>query len=469
MYGARKYLEKHGGLEEYYKAVASLKGVSGNFVKVSTKSSLSTSLFNQLDNALASAPSIKFDYAPNTLQTPKQFLNATGNDMYDIILSNGAYAKFDNETGRMLYAEGGNNFFVRYTDDGVKVSNVESFVKGKIIQLRNCVGFSGSQIVQLPTSLGGSITTSTTKISTFIGKTTETQILKDQFGNFKHIEVGETAGSINLLNMPDPYWNPSTWFTDYNQGWMQRAINRGDDIYIVSTIDHDALVKFDGTPGGSYYANELNELIKAGIKPKNLSIEDWQLAKIEIKKYIVEAGSDLYRSLSNFLKVSYDDLVAKGLNAVEDAEIVNFLDGSGKQLAEISGGKLKFKYYGFGGDIVMTESKSTAVFGRFNDPIHGGGTKEFIQNPTKMFETGANPNGINILNIEDWTWAKNKAWVIESANRGDVIRFISDPTNPTNIFKNGISGERTVTGLEIQTLENLGYVWDASKFQYLKP
>lgn len=184
---------------------------------------------------------------------------------------------------------------------------------------------------------------------------------------------------------------------------------------------------------------------------------------------LAEAGSDLYRSLSSVLKGSYDDLVLKGLNAVEDAGVVKFLDGSGKQLAEISGGKLKFKYAGFGGDIVMTEGKSTTVFGRFNDPIHGSGTKEFIQNPTKMYETGANPNGVNILNIDDWTWVKNETWVIESANRGDIIRFISDPTNPANIYKNGVDGLKTVTGLEIETLENLGYIWDANLFQYIKP
>jgi hypothetical protein len=120
-------------------------------------------------------------------------------------------------------------------------------------------------------------------------------------------------------------------------------------------------------------------------------------------------------------------------------------------------------------DITMVEGKTTTVFGRFNDPIHSGGTKEFIQNPNKVYETGANPHGLNILNIDDWTWAKNEAWVIESANRGDIIRFVSDPTNPANIFKNGVSGERTVTGLEILTLENLGYVWQPNTFQYIKP
>jgi hypothetical protein len=178
---------------------------------------------------------------------------------------------------------------------------------------------------------------------------------------------------------------------------------------------------------------------------------------------------DLYKSLSNVLKDSYDDLIARGLNAIEEGSVIKLFNAENKLVAEIANNKLVFKYGGYSGDIGMIEGKSTAVFGRFNDPINGGGTKEFIQNSSKVYETGANPNGINILNIDDWTWAKNEAWVIQSANRGDIIRFISDPRNPTNIFKNGVNGERTVTGLEIQTLESLGYIWDASKFQYLKP
>lgn len=180
------------------------------------------------------------------------------------------------------------------------------------------------------------------------------------------------------------------------------------------------------------------------------------------------AGS-LANNLTGVLKSSYNKLITSGLNAVEQGSVIKLFNAENKLIAEIANNKLVFKYSGYGGDIAMVEGKSTAVFGRFTDPIHGGGTKEFIQNSSKVYETGANPNGINILNISDWTWAKNEAWVIESANRGDIIRFISDPKNPTNIFKNGISGEMTVTGLEVQTLESLGYVWNPSKFQFIKP
>jgi len=184
---------------------------------------------------------------------------------------------------------------------------------------------------------------------------------------------------------------------------------------------------------------------------------------------VVRGAGSLAQSLTGALKSSYNKLIASGLNAVEEANVIKLFNTENKLVAEIANSKLVFKYSGYSGDIAMVEGKSTAVFGRFNDPIHGGGTKEFIQNPNKVYETGANPNGINILNIQDWTWPKNETWVIESANRGDIIRFISDPTSPSNIFKNGINGERTVTGLEIQTLETLGFVWNPNKFQYIKP
>ena len=206
-------------------------------------------------------------------------------------------------------------------------------------------------------------------------------------------------------------------------------------------------------------ADEISQLASSSKKPKGVGIED-----------AVHAGhSELYQSFSNTLKKSYDELVAKGLDVHVEGGIIKFSDDTGKVFAEISNGKLIFKYSGFGGDLVMVEGKTTAVFGRFKDPIHGSGTIEFIDTATPLYKGAENPNGLNILNIEEWTWAQNRSWVIESAERGDIIRFISDPTNPANIFKNGVNGKKTVTGLEVETLEELGFIWDASKFQFIKP
>ena len=196
--------------------------------------------------------------------------------MHDILFSNGGYAKFDNETGRMLYTDGTKQYFVHYTTEN-NVPNVELLLNTRVTQLRNYLGLNGNQSIVLSNGLG-TIVPSNSKATTFIGKTGETQILKNQFGDFKHIQVGESSGSVNLLNMPDTYWNPTTWFDDFNRDWMVRAINRGDDIYIASPINSGALYNFKSdkvTKYGSYFANELNELVVAGIKPKNISQAEW--------------------------------------------------------------------------------------------------------------------------------------------------------------------------------------------------
>ena len=234
-----------------------------NIVKLSSKSSLDETLFNQLENALDSAPSIKFSYGSKAPQTPKQFLNEIGNDMYDVVYINGTYAKFDNATGRMLYSDGTNQYFIHFETD-INVSNVDELINTRVTQFRNYLGLNGPQTIELKHGLGNVVTNPDK--TTFIGKTDETILLKKQFGNFKHYKVGESPGAVNLLNMPDTYWNPSTWFEDYNRDWMLRAIERGDDIYIASPINKLNLINETdlGVNYGSYFANELNELVKAG-------------------------------------------------------------------------------------------------------------------------------------------------------------------------------------------------------------
>ena len=87
---------------------------------------------------------------------------------------------------------------------------------------------------------------------------------------------------------------------------------------------------------------------------------------------------------------------------------------------------------------------------------------------SKETKTGENKGGFNILNISNWTLVRNKAWIWDAAGRGDMIRFISDPKKPKNIYRNGISGELTVTGEEVKLIESLGYRWNPNTKQYTK-
>lgn len=148
---------------------------------------------------------------------------------------------------------------------------------------------------------------------------------------------------------------------------------------------------------------------------------------------------------------------------------------AGEEVAELSDDLFKHKYSGFGGDIDCPLDITTTVIGLLglSDNSRKIGTRYFFD--VGLYKNHLPPNenlgGINILNLPagQWTWSKNRDWIINAANRGDVIRIISDPSNPRTIWKNGIppgesghNGVKTVTGREIEVLENeLGYVFDA--------
>jgi hypothetical protein len=109
----------------------------------------------------------------------------------------------------------------------------------------------------------------------------------------------------------------------------------------------------------------------------------------------VSGAGNLAQSLTGFLKSSYDDLLTKGFSVVEDAGKIKFLDNTGRHLAEISNGKLVFKYGGFGGDVVITEGKATTVLGKFAESwgdVNSYGTRRFLGSNRDPFVQGF-PNG----------------------------------------------------------------------------
>ena len=114
------------------------------------------------------------------------------------------------------------------------------------------------------------------------------------------------------------------------------------------------------------------------------------------------------------MKSFYDDLLTNGLNAVEEAGKIKFLDNSGRHLAEISNGQLIFKYGGFGGDVIITEGKVTTVLGKFTEQGNTSiGTRYFLGsngNPVVQgFPNGsinrgigsAVPNRMNFLDLPE--------------------------------------------------------------------
>ncbi|MBK8701761.1 MAG: hypothetical protein IPN29_20250 [Saprospiraceae bacterium] len=149
---------------------------------------------------------------------------------------------------------------------------------------------------------------------------------------------------------------------------------------------------------------------------------------------------------------------------------------AGVEVGEISSDLLKVKYSGLGGDIVSHPTKTTSAIGRYQLTGGGAGTKNLIE--SGLTKSGENAGGINVLNdltnIQGWPdqqiWDQiNKPWIDAAIGRGDVIRAVSDPTLPANLFKDGISGELTFFGREHFHLTQVnGYIYNASTFTYTK-
>ena len=122
-------------------------------------------------------------------------------------------------------------------------------------------------------------------------------------------------------------------------------------------------------------------------------------------------------------------------------------------------------YDDFGKTVILNPKKTTTVLGRAVDAAkHPDGFQGAMNLPigTNYFRfqqdamVGENMGGTNVLDIADWSWAKNNAWLQAAVDRGDIIRFISDPMLPSTIFRDGelIDGGMTVTGQELGVLLN---------------
>ncbi|GAB4160281.1 MAG: hypothetical protein Tsb0033_15980 [Winogradskyella sp.] len=75
----------------------------------------------------------------------------------------------------------------------------------------------------------------------------------------------------------------------------------------------------------------------------------------------------------------------------------------------------------FGGKIKARSGKTTTLLGSFALDM-----KKIIGDSGVI--TGKNKGGFNVLNIDNWTIDKNMKWLQDSIDRGDIIRFVSDPS-----------------------------------------
>ncbi len=252
--------------------------------------------------------------------------------------------------------------------------------------------------------------------------------------------------------------------------------------------------------------------------------------KAAIGSYKSLAATD-FKSVRNIVR-SPEDLVAGQLLALKQAGlnetvtktgVRQFMDNNGRLIAEMDNRVLKFKYSGYGGDIVVEPGKTTTTLGRFKEGDGSNaavGTRFFLGSPSdgvNAFPTGSfsrgegkakNLAGMNFLDIDEvryleiinrnmtnvrndpanaglpvdkltsmgWDKGNNEFWekynlpFLEDAfKRGDNIRLVSDQSieNYTGTYKKELDA---ITGRNggINLIEKHNYFFDKETSTYKK-
>ena len=109
-----------------------------------------------------------------------------------------------------------------------------------------------------------------------------------------------------------------------------------------------------------------------------------------------------------------------------------------------------------------TSGKTTTILGRLEDTRR-------LQGELSNWKSGMNEGGFNILDQPDefWDMGTNMKWLQRAVDRGDVIKAASDPTDLNNIYRNGVDGQKTVYGQEVEYLQNQGYTYDAGTQSFI--
>jgi hypothetical protein len=124
------------------------------------------------------------------------------------------------------------------------------------------------------------------------------------------------------------------------------------------------------------------------------------------------------------------------------------------------GAGYSFAYHGYGGRINVDPKVKTTVLGSkkagWNDALkmemrnHSG--VNFLDIPNDKWDAAYKIGG------DDLCWKLyNLPFLEDAIKNGNIIRFVSDPTDPSLLYKNGKSGELTMFGREVEYLKGLGY------------
>lgn len=261
-----------------------------------------TTLFNSADNS-------RILWAnPNSiyLSTARIFLDETGESIYDLILDNSFYIKIDISDGRILLANTADKSVKAFGVAGDIAefrrtilsqpldqfnTSLKTYLESNATKLKILSGITSKELV-----IAGDLTfLSKDKVNTILGSfRPDLQTIFKELGSFKNNGLGETNGGINLLNRPDPYFDPATWWNSFNKPWLDNAITRGDNILLATkpTIAAD-LVDAAGNLKSTSFAREIDLLATRKVRPGNVSDIEWVNYRYWLGKEFAEEMSNL--------------------------------------------------------------------------------------------------------------------------------------------------------------------------------
>ena len=89
-------------------------------------------------------------------------------------------------------------------------------------------------------------------------------------------KTNSNVGGFNFLNIPvSPDMN--TFFEKYNKPFLDRAIDRNDDIIIVTPINDIINDLQKGKMSQGMYPLEIKYLVQKNYRPINITDSDWQI------------------------------------------------------------------------------------------------------------------------------------------------------------------------------------------------
>ncbi len=123
-----------------------------------------------------------------------------------------------------------------------------------------------------------------------------------------------------------------------------------------------------------------------------------------------------------------------------------------------------------GGDLVTTPGKTTTLIGN-NSTDTGPLLNDYSPN-NKNIDFGPKENGFNVLNVPDslngdtqFFDKHNVPFLDEGIDRGDIFRCLSDPKNPSRLWKGDpFKSDLRGFGQEIQHLEDAGYRYNENTY-----